>query len=209
MQQFFHVEDHRRRKLLAVGLAGAAFAATRPAIAQQLNVPDIGQTIRLLEQHEGIGLLYTRFALAEAITTDILTRAIGVSVDNLGAADGLPLLPFDRLNGTDPNPYRAFQVLQNLAFNEGGKERSSDLRDSIRQTLAEMDDPLAGNRGEAVASLLGKVAATLEDYGIPATEGPIADALGSCAHVERIMAVTQPEAESTFLCRIFPFSYFC
>jgi hypothetical protein len=199
-----------RRSLFGAALATAAIGYSRPTLSQTVGLPDISETVRLLERHEGVGLIYTRFSLAYSLTTDLVTRVFGVSVDNLDAAIELPLLPPDLIARSISNPFEPFRILQSLAFLEGGQQRSSSLRDSLRSTLMEQVDPIGAVRGEAVVGLLSKVAGTMEDLGVPATEGPIADALASCAHVERIAAVSQDTDEGgSYLCRFFPFSFFC
>jgi hypothetical protein len=202
--------ETNRRVLLGACLAGAGILLSRRSSAQEFEFPSFEETLDYLGSHEGIALLYVRFGLAEALATDLVARLSGATAENPDPANSLPLMPYDRLNDRERNPYLPFQMLLNLAFSEGGEVRDFRQRELARAALLERGDPLTGSRGLAVSMMLSEIAVASQEVGIQVVEGPIADALRSCVHVERIAVVTQDSNnESSFLCRFFPFSYFC
>jgi hypothetical protein len=202
--------ETNRRILLGAGLTGAGILLSRSASAQEFDLPSVEQTVRLLGSHESVGLLYARFSLAEAIATDLVTRISGVTPENPGAADGMPLLPYDRIIEGENNPYLPFQMILDLAFSEGGKKRTTVRREFVQNSLLEKGDPLSEGQVTAISMMLERMAVTMQELATFSEGGPIADALQSCVHVERIAAAIQDtNSESAFLCRFFPFSYFC
>lgn len=186
-----------RRLAIGAGLAGAIFFNARPSFAQQITVPKFEETLALLESEAGVKLLYSRFSLAYFLTLDLAVGLSGSETGNPEPAGKLPVLPAER-----PETGELFATITELT--------SAEQRAAVLKALSARADPLDDGRGEALAALLNKIAGGLADAGLPVEEGPIADALGACGHVERIAAITRDtSANSSFFCKYFPFTVFC
>lgn len=185
-----------RRLVIGAGLAGAALLTARPVLAQAVTVPDLEATLALLQSEAGIKIIYARFSLAYSLTLDLAVRESGAETENPEPAGQLPVLPAER-----PGSFEPFVVITELT--------SSAQREAVHAELSAREDPLDSGRGEPLNALLDKVASGLADVEVT-VGGPIADALGACAHVERVAAITRDTPEdSSFLCKYFPFTRFC
>lgn len=186
-----------RRVIIGAGLAGAAVLFSRPAMAQQARFSELDETLTLLQSTAGVKVIYARFSLAFSLTLDLALRDSGAETENPASADSLPVLPADR-----PETQILFGTITELS--------NTPRREEVLAALTQSADPLGGDRGEALASLLNRVAGRLAEQGLPVDEGPIADALRACGDLERIAAVRRgTDVSSSFFCGYFPFSFFC
>lgn len=186
-----------RRVAIASGIIGLAALRAKPALSQEIALPDLEETLALLDSSAGVRLIYSRFSLAFSLTFDLAVRMSGADSNNPGPAAELPVFPAERPASGEP-----FGLLTELSV--------EDQRSAVLAALTERDDPLIVPRGEALSVLINQIAESLAEVGYPVESEPISDALASCAHVERIAAVTRDTSEeASYLCRRFPFSWFC
>lgn len=186
-----------RRVAIASGIIGLAGIRAKPALSQEIALPDLEETLALLESDAGVRLIYSRFSLVFSLTFDLAVRLSGADSNNPEPAADLPVFPTERPASGEP-----FGLLTELSVD--------DQRSAVLAALTERDDPLGAPRGEALSVLINQIAESLAEFGYPVESEPISDALASCAHVERIAAVTRDTSEeASYLCRRFPFSWFC
>lgn len=186
-----------RRVAIASGIIGVAALRAKPALSQEVFLPDFEQTLALLESDAGVRLIYSRFSLAFSLTFDLVVRLSGAGSDNPAPAAELPVFPAERPDSGEP-----FGILTELSVEE--------QRGAALAALIERGDPLDDPRGEALSRLINGISAALTEFGYPVETAPISEALASCAHVERIAAVTRDTShEASYFCRRFPFSWFC
>lgn len=186
-----------RRVAIASGIIGLAALRAKPALSQEVALPDLEETLALLESNAGVRLIYSRFSLAFSLTFDLAVRLSGADSNNPEPAARLPVFPAERPGSGEP-----FGLLTELSVD--------DQRFAVLAALTERDDPLSAPRGEALSALINQIARSLAEFGYPVESEPISDALASCAHVERIAVVTRDTSqEASYFCRHFPFSWFC
>lgn len=186
-----------RRIFIGAALSGAALLGAKPALAQQVKFPDLGETLSLLESSGGVRLIYVRFSLAFSLTLDLAVRSHGEQIQQLEAAAELQVLPAERHDTVD-----LFRTITELS--------NQEQRGLVLTNLKEFGDPLEDGRGEKLAELLTNVAEGLSSWGVSVEEEPISDSLSACWHVERIAAVTRDAPQSSsFICGYFPFTVFC
>jgi len=198
MESGEYAGSQTRRAFIGAGVAGFTLLGAKPALAQQVRLPELGETLALLESTGGISLIYSRFSLAFSLTLDLAVRNSGADTRNPAPAAKLPVLPNGRRGTAE-----LFGIISQLS----NAERRNAALSALRKRG---EDPLGDGRGEALSGLLDTVAASLAKNGWPIEKGPVADALGACGHVERIAVVTRDtSSDSSVICGYFPFSFFC
>ena len=184
-------EIDMRRRLLIVSAVGtlATSMPTRPS-AQYIPIPSIELTEEYVQTSSGIALLYTRFSLAYALGINIVALEEGATPNS---TEGLPLFPSESSGSGE-----LFIFLTELAEIEG-------LRADFVGLLATNGDPL----GEAHFALINGFVAGLGKVGLSIESEVIAAAVDSLSHVERLANLRFSSAGSAYLCRVFPFSWWC
>lgn len=182
---------------MAAGIAGLAALRAQPSFAQEIILPDLAETLALLESEAGIRLIYARYSLAFSITFDLRVRLSGAESGDPGPTVELPVFPDERPESEDP-----FRMLIEL--------RDLGRRRNIIEYLSGRADPLSERRGEKLSSLLNQIAAALPDAGFFFDGPAVAEAFASCGHVERFAAVMRDtSSETSYFCGRFPFTLFC
>ena len=205
------INEQRRALLLASAAASASTVlSSSPSLAQDSGVPSRERTIQFLNSSRSAALLYNQFGLIWSLLVSIYLYRNGANAINIVNLD-LTLPPFT----SGPS---IFPTLSKLASPD-----DSELRESAKESITNSDpfatsDPLVENlRSEQNKMLVRKISSEIDEIMISINVPIIGDAIESISHVERIASVTdppdveddQPDSERSYLCRVFPFNYFC
>ena len=185
-----------RRAFLVASTAAFSVIGGRQLSAQQL--PTQQQTIRYLDTYRSVSLLYNHFGLIWSVSVSVYLAQRSVTLDSVNDFDA-EIPPF--VDSGDIWPF-----LRDLA-----EPDKPEQRDSVRSLLEAVPDPVSGGeRAEGHQRLVEKLSASISEAGIPTEAEVTSEAVESLSHVERIAAVTiDADNQDSYLCRIFPFKYFC
>lgn len=155
--------DMRRRLLLAASLTTAATLRSKAAVAQELEIPRLEDTIDLLETDLGMALLLNRFSLLNFLLVE-MHRTLTEEV----------VPPEEQVL------YQRVVLELNLLQDEPG------LRSELQFRLRAGADPLLADELERHIEILLRIRASLEELGINPESPVVEPALESLTHIERI-----------------------
>ncbi|MFC0340732.1 hypothetical protein ACFFII_08130 [Paracoccus niistensis] len=174
--------------LLAASLSSLVVGKADRSFAQVEDIPAFDETLAILDSRPRTILLYTHFSLAFSLALNI------VSLE--GDPRELPLLPSQR-----PETEDIFRALIAASREEQERER-------LLASISNADDPIHTIERQH-SDLVSRFIEALAEAGLSGDSRLIANAVNSLTHVERIASVVVTDSDSSFLCRVFPFTYFC
>ena len=182
-------EFSRRTALLSATAATAFLRAKKSAAQSEPFAPKINQTFELATTAQGVQFMIDHFQFMTASTRLLYYAREQISIDDVAV---LPLV--------NEELFSPLIRLRDEAEREDLSKRvqSEAFVDSIQR--ADIN----------VVPVVDRIASAHSDFGL-SPEGPtVRRGLESVYHVERIAAVQElQDGEQPYICRYFPFSYFC